>query len=78
MTFANPFDTPFKLLAVARTNQSISFQWESQNNRTFNIEASADLFSWTLFVTNLLTTTSNSPCIFSTNNVAKQTCLRSC
>jgi endonuclease/exonuclease/phosphatase family metal-dependent hydrolase len=70
MVFANPFDTPFQLLSITRTNESVTLKWESQNNRTFNIEASANLFSWTPFVTNLLATTTNSPFIFSTNNVA--------
>jgi hypothetical protein len=70
MVFANPFDTPFQLLSITRTNESVTLKWESQNNRTFNIEASANLFLWTPFVSNLLATTTNSPFVFSTNNVA--------
>ncbi len=69
LTFANPFNTPFKLLAVARTNQSVTLQWESQKNRTFRIEASTNLVTWFAFTTNLLTTTTNSPYVFTTNNV---------
>ncbi len=65
----NPFDTPFKLLAIARANQGLTLQWESQNNRTFDIEASPDLVAWTPFATNLLTTNNNSPFNFTTNNV---------
>ena len=70
MVFNNPFDTSFKLVAVARTNQNVSLQWESQNNRTFNLEASSNLINWTPFVTNLQTSTTNSPFVFATNNVA--------
>jgi endonuclease/exonuclease/phosphatase family metal-dependent hydrolase len=70
LTFANPFNTPFKLLAVARTNQSVTLQWESQKNRTFRIEASTNLVNWFAFTTNLLTTTTNSPYVFTTNNVS--------
>ena len=70
LTFANPFNTPFKLTSFRRTNQSVTLQWESQNNRTFNVEASADLANWSLFASNLTTSTTNSPCIFSTNAVA--------
>jgi endonuclease/exonuclease/phosphatase family metal-dependent hydrolase len=70
MVFANPFDTPFKLLSVARTNQNVTLKWESQNNRSFNIEASSNLAAWTLFATNLTTATTNSPYIFTTNNVS--------
>jgi endonuclease/exonuclease/phosphatase family metal-dependent hydrolase len=69
MTFVNPFDTPFRLLSIARTNQSVTLNWESQNNRTFNIETSSNLSAWTPFVTNLLTTTTNSPYFFTTNNI---------
>lgn len=69
MEFNNPFDTPFKVLSIARTNQNLTLQWESQNNRVFNIETSPDLFSWTPFATNLLTTNNNSPFVFTTNNV---------
>jgi len=72
MVFNNPFDTPFKLVSVARTNQNVTLQWEAQNNRTFNLEASSNLINWTPFVTNLQTSTTNSPFIFETNNVADQ------
>jgi len=72
MVFNNPFDTPFKLISVARTNQNVTLQWESQNNRTFDLEVSSNLINWTPFVTNLQTSTTNSPFIFETNNVADQ------
>lgn len=70
MVFKNPFDTPFQLLSITRTNQNVTLNWESQNNRAFNIEASSNLAAWTPFATNLLATTTNSPFVFSTNNVA--------
>ena len=57
MTFANPFNTPFRLLSFGVTNQTISLKWESQNNRVFNIEASTNLTTWTPFATNIATTT---------------------
>jgi hypothetical protein len=57
MVFRNPFDTPFQLLSVGVTNQNLTLTWESQNNRSFNIEASTDLVSWTPFATNIFTTT---------------------
>lgn len=70
MVFNNPFDTPFRLVSVARTNQNLTLQWESQNNRSFNIEASTNLADWTPFETNIQTATTNSPFVFSTNGVA--------
>ncbi|MEY4917526.1 MAG: hypothetical protein RL616_1439 [Verrucomicrobiota bacterium] len=69
MTFANPYDTPYKLVSIARTNQSVTLKWESQNNRTFNVEASTNLLGWTAFATNLYSATTNSPYVFTTNNV---------
>ncbi|HEY1717692.1 MAG TPA: immunoglobulin domain-containing protein [Verrucomicrobiae bacterium] len=57
MVFKNPFDTPFHLLSVDVTNQTVSLQWESQNNRDFNVETSTNLIFWTPFATNILTTT---------------------
>ena len=69
MTFANPFNTPYKLVSITRTNLTVTLKWESQNHRTFNIEASSNLISWTPFATNLYTTTTNSPFVFNTNNV---------
>jgi endonuclease/exonuclease/phosphatase family metal-dependent hydrolase len=66
MVFKNPFDTPFRLLSVARTNQNVTLKWESQNNRVFNIEASSNLTVWTPFATNI-TTTTNPAFTFTTN-----------
>ena len=69
MTFANPFNVPFKFVSVARSNQSVTLKWESQTNRTFNVEASTNLLAWTPFATNLFSATTNSPYGFTTNNV---------
>jgi hypothetical protein len=68
--FKNPFDTPFKLLSIGVTNQNVTLNWESQNNRTFNIETSTNLVSWTPFATNISTATTNSSFTFTTNNIA--------
>jgi endonuclease/exonuclease/phosphatase family metal-dependent hydrolase len=68
--FQNPFDTPFKIISITHTNGNLMLNWESQNNRTFDIEASTDLTTWVSFATNIATRTTNSPCVFSTNPVA--------
>jgi endonuclease/exonuclease/phosphatase family metal-dependent hydrolase len=70
MVFKNPFDTSFQLLSIARTNQNVTLAWESQNNRSYNIEASTDLFSWLPFATNIVTATTNASFIFTTNDVS--------
>lgn len=69
MVFKNPFNTPFKLLSITRTNQNLALAWESQNNRTFNIEASSNLSAWTSWATNLQSAT-NAPFVFTTNSPA--------
>jgi endonuclease/exonuclease/phosphatase family metal-dependent hydrolase len=69
MVFNNPFNTPFKLLSIALTNQSVTLDWESQNNRSFNVEASSNLAAWTPLATNLLATTTNASFTFTTNSV---------
>jgi len=70
MVFNNPFDTPFQLLSITRTNQDVTLKWESQNNRNYGVEASSNLAAWTPLATNLLSTTTNSPFVFTTSNVA--------
>jgi endonuclease/exonuclease/phosphatase family metal-dependent hydrolase len=69
MTFANPFNTPFKIVSIARSNLSVTLQWESQTNRTFTVEASTNLLLWSPFATNLFSAATNSPFVFNTNNV---------
>ena len=70
VTFANPYDTPYKLISITRTNQDVTLKWDAQNNRTFNVEASTNLLGWTAFATNLYSATTNSPYVFTTNNVS--------
>ena len=67
MVFNNPFDTPFKLLSASVTSQTVSLNWESQNNRHYNVETSTNLVSWMPFATNLITTTTNPVFTFATN-----------
>ncbi len=69
MIFQNPFNTPFRLLSLTRTNQNVTLKWESQNNRSYCVEASSNLFSWMPFATNLTTSSTSSPFVFSTNNI---------
>ncbi len=72
MTFANPYNTPYQFTAFTRTNQSVTLKWESQYNRTFSVETSTNLVVWTPFLTNLVMVTTNSPYVFTTNNVNEQ------
>ena len=70
MIFNNPFNTPFKLLSIARTNQNVTLQWESQFNRSYNLETSTDLFVWMPLATNITTLTTHSPLVFTSSNLS--------
>jgi endonuclease/exonuclease/phosphatase family metal-dependent hydrolase len=65
MVFGNPFNPPFRLLAVGMTNQIISLQWESASNRQYCVEVSSNLAAWTPLATNL--TATGADCTFTTN-----------
>ena len=56
MVFANPFNVPFRLLSVGMTNHIVSLKWESQSNRSYNIEVSSNLITWTPLASNLIAT----------------------
>jgi endonuclease/exonuclease/phosphatase family metal-dependent hydrolase len=56
LVFANPFNTPFRLLSIGRTNQIVSLKWESTSNRQYHVEASSNLATWMPWATNLTAT----------------------
>ncbi len=65
MVFGNPFDVPFRLLAISVTNQMVSLKWESAGNRQYRVEASSNLTTWAPLADNLVATGANFT--FSTN-----------
>ena len=69
MTFANPFNMPYKFTSVTRTNQSVTLKWESATNRFYAVEASTNLLQWTALASNLFATGTNYT--FATNNVSE-------
>jgi endonuclease/exonuclease/phosphatase family metal-dependent hydrolase len=56
MVFANPFNTPFRLLSICRTNEIVSLKWESAASRQYRLEMSSDLTVWTPLASNLTAT----------------------
>ena len=70
MTFADPFDAPFRLLSLTRTNQNVTLKWESATNRVFSVETSANLVQWTTLASNLFSTGTNF--IFTTDAAADE------
>jgi endonuclease/exonuclease/phosphatase family metal-dependent hydrolase len=65
MTFNNPYDKPFRLLSVTRSNLTVTLQWESVLGQPYRVESSTNLTTWGILATNFLAT--NSTCTYKTN-----------
>jgi endonuclease/exonuclease/phosphatase family metal-dependent hydrolase len=65
MYFNNPFDQPFRLLAISLRNQDVTLTWESTSGRLYHVEASSNLTAWATLASNL--TASGTNCNFTTN-----------
>jgi endonuclease/exonuclease/phosphatase family metal-dependent hydrolase len=55
-SFANPYQTAFRLLSITRTNEQVTLVWESVDSRQYSLEASSNLLTWEIFATNLTAT----------------------
>jgi endonuclease/exonuclease/phosphatase family metal-dependent hydrolase len=56
MVFKNPFNTPFRLLAVNVSNTLVTLRWEAAAGRQYRVEATPNLIAWTPRTTNLSAT----------------------
>jgi hypothetical protein len=65
MVFNNPYNKPFRLLSITRSNQSLALTWESVPGQSYGVESSFDITSWTSLADNVLAT--GSDLAFSTN-----------
>jgi endonuclease/exonuclease/phosphatase family metal-dependent hydrolase len=65
LVFANPFNTPFRLLSLGRTNQFVTLTWETTSNRQYHAEVSSNLASWASLASNL--TATGAECTLATN-----------
>ena len=65
MVFNNPFQNPFQLLSVTRSNLALGLNWQSVPGQGYAVESSSDLVNWTTFATNLMAT--NFSMTFNTN-----------
>lgn len=70
MEFANPYDTPFRLLSIGVTNPVVTITWQSTAGRHYRVDASSNLASWTAVATNL---TATGPTMSFTTNSATAT-----
>ncbi|MGC3961350.1 MAG: immunoglobulin domain-containing protein [Verrucomicrobiota bacterium] len=56
MWFDNPYDKPFQLLSITRTNPTVTLRWESVLGQPYRVESSPDLTAWTTQANNLIAT----------------------
>ena len=53
-TFANPYDKPFRLLDLTRSNPTVTMMWQSVLGQPYRVETSTNLTLWTVLATNLV------------------------
>ena len=68
MEFRNPFNAPFRLVAIDFKNERVQLDWETTTGRAYDVESSGNLFSWTKLATNLIATGTNFVWIGTTSN----------
>lgn len=59
MVFNNPYDKPFKLLSITRTNPTVTLKWESVFGQSYRVESSSNLTMWLTQANNLVATGTN-------------------
>ena len=71
MSFNNPYDKPFKLLSVTRTNLAVTLKWESVPGQPYRVESSTNLSEWSTLANNLVATGANYTFATNLNDVAR-------
>ena len=59
MVFGNPYDKPFRLTSIARSNPAVTLQWETVPGQPYSVDISSNLFAWSALTTNLMATNYN-------------------
>ena len=54
MVFNNPYDKPFQLTAITRSNPTVALTWESVFGQPYRVESSSNLTTWTVLASNLV------------------------
>ena len=65
MTFNNPYDKPFRLRSVARSNLTVTLVWDSVAGQPYRVDSSTNLNTWSTLASNLLA--ASATFTFSTN-----------
>jgi endonuclease/exonuclease/phosphatase family metal-dependent hydrolase len=56
MVFNNPYDKPFRLTSVTRSNPGVTLQWQSVFGQPYRVEISSNLTAWSTLANNLTAT----------------------
>ncbi len=53
MLFDNPYDKPFRLISITRSNATVKLSWESVPGQAYRVDATTNLLAWSALATNL-------------------------
>ena len=56
MVFNNPYDKPFRLVSIARSNAETTVRWESIFGQPYRVDWSTNLFGWAPLASNIVAT----------------------
>ena len=59
MSFYNPYDTNFAFTSITPSNQFVNLTWQTTTGRTYRVETSTNLLSWTATSSNLTALNTN-------------------
>jgi endonuclease/exonuclease/phosphatase family metal-dependent hydrolase len=59
VSFHNPYDTVFRFTSLTPSNQFLNVSWQTTTGRTYRVEVSTNLTTWTSNSPNLLASTTN-------------------
>jgi endonuclease/exonuclease/phosphatase family metal-dependent hydrolase len=59
LVFDNPYDKPFQLHSITRSNVTVMLEWNSVFGQTYRVETSTNLSVWTTEANNLVATGTN-------------------
>jgi hypothetical protein len=59
MVFRNPYDKPFRLTGITRSNPLVALQWQSVLGQPYRVDSSSNLVFWSTLASNLTATGTN-------------------
>ena len=59
MTFNNPYNLPFRLLSLTRSNLTVTLNWETVPGQPYRVEGSTNLTTWSALASHLVATSNS-------------------